>query len=300
MAYQGDPNFLERQVEFVIQAVLMARCMWGGPLIMQVPDEQKTGADGYARKVYPLFMQFKRSSWIKSGYGGSAIPVLKDRKSLKAKGQDWALYFKVHPMGQKAKDFQHNILLKLDSKLTKTTGRAQGRAVYVAPLFIHKGPYIRAAVRACIVASIKAGLNPLAGLFPKGLMTVFNFGSVGKIPLIDNHVCFPPTSLITSPDHFYSYSRKGEDIVFHSPVRQGEGRSSLGTWLDHHFSQMRDGEGFYDVDELAHIFRDFLREHEDVFPVGEDDVEAEPLARVATILREVYAIEFVTFRTRTR
>lgn len=302
MPFIGEPNFTEKQVEFAIQAVLMASFPWKGPILLRIPDEQKTGADAYFKHVYPLFMQFKRSSWINLGYTGR-LPILKDRSHLKVTGTKRALFFKLHRLAKHAIDYQHNILLTLDNQLrTRRPGITQGRAVYVAPLEIRRSVYLRGVIRACVKCFVQSAVTflPQVPIFNKKNINIMGL-SFGSIPFIERHVCFPPTTTVTTSRHYYSYSVTGKDIVFHSPTCEFDGPRKLGPWLDSHFANMESEENFLSRDELDEIFNALLNSHENtdyMTDLNANHTELSPIAKCSRLLREVYEIETFLFFAR--
>lgn len=302
MAFEGTPNFNERQVEFAIQSILMASFPWKGPIFLRVPNEQKTGADGYVKHVYPLFMQFKRSNWIRTGYSGH-IPILADRAALGVRGSNYSLFFKLHGKAKHAIDFQHNILMKLDANLVKhAKGDKQGRAVYVAPLDINRGSYLRGVVQTCSSAFLRSSISfsPFSPPFTKKNVEIMGL-DFGKVPFMRRHVCFPPTSSVSTANHYYSYSKAGEDIVFHSPNLVFEGARSFGSWLDFHLLQMMSESGFVSMEFLQEGLQSIIDEHKDTEyfrTLKEKNPDMDAISQAGALLRNVYHIETFLFCVR--
>ena len=90
------------------------------------------------RPICPLYIQFKRSLAYPEN---STAKFIKDRKNLKVNSNPIALYFELRAKKPKHKDYQHNILFDLKTKLDKS---GKGKAFYVAPLFLNRSSYLLA------------------------------------------------------------------------------------------------------------------------------------------------------------
>lgn len=55
--------------------------------------------------------------------------------------------------------------------------------------------------------------------------------TLSDVPLLREHICVPPHSLVTSAGHSYSFTEDGDEVCFHSPLSLPEGGTRLGDWL---------------------------------------------------------------------
>lgn len=204
--------------------------------------ERWLGADarlnGHMAGFKPFYMQFKRPSAYPDT---SAAKVIANRKALKLPVAPRTLYFGLREKRPAHNDFQHNILYRLRQRLVR---RKVGDATYVCPLFLDRSAY-RFHVH-------MAGLRrwPLFWQFaPWELEDILIHSSSGTvnfnaIPLMQEHVSVPPHDAVTSAKHSYSFTERGTDLCFHSPLSLPEGNRSLADFLAGVVGNPQSDEGF--------------------------------------------------------
>ncbi|MCB0707350.1 MAG: hypothetical protein KDC34_18665 [Saprospiraceae bacterium] len=182
-------------------------------------DEQLTGADKIFNKFVPLYLQFKKSLGLKSlnkklQKSNLRTPLQKIREFRFTNSLSGSpiLYFKLRDKAKTAKDFQHNILLSKHKPPSQF-------AFYVAPLTLsnleYENKFQAEWWRSFIYADpfVYGDIN-----ISDGANSYFFHG----IPFLRTHVSIPPHQKVTNSDHYYSYSKNGGDIVWHSGEKLSE------------------------------------------------------------------------------
>jgi hypothetical protein len=158
-------------------------------------------------------MQFKVSQGLKPAgsfsFGNIFSPLQQIRQYRRAHAlaDNPTLYFKLRDKAKTAEEYQHNVLLKLNS-----SGFARG--FYVAPLSLDKDEHYKIL---CGPAT-----RTLDDPFILRHLTINDrswISYIGMIPFLRAHITIPPMERITDAEHHYSYSATGDEIAFHSPSR---------------------------------------------------------------------------------
>lgn len=194
--------------------------------------ERFLGADGRVlsriREFKPFYMQFKRPSAYPD-YSTSRI--IRDRKAINPKSLNTSprtLYFPLRDKQVGHTDYQHNVLFKLRARLIRSH---LGDATYVCPLFLERSAYR--------FFMHMAGIRRWGRFWsnhPWDLEDVF-VDAGGKrilfdrIPILAEHVSIPPHDLVKDAHHFYSFTERGREVCFHSPLSLPEGAVSLSSFL---------------------------------------------------------------------
>lgn len=207
-------NISETQMEADISNYF-GRVSSDTPLRLWDVDEQLTGADkAFYDQAYAIFMQFKVADGLKSI---SEVP----RSTRKNKGKaeqirdfrydnnlndNPSLVFELRAQAKTAIDFQHNILLEYADTFWS-------KAFYVAPTHLDVHEYYNS------LFTSSGSLH-----FPfiwKKRMYHHDVGSwiedVGFTPFLNEHVSIVPTEKVDVHTHYYSFSKSGSDIAWHSP-----------------------------------------------------------------------------------
>lgn len=204
--------------------------------------ERWLGADarlnGHIAGFKPFYMQFKRPS----AYPDVSIAkVITDRKTLKLPVVPRTLYFNLREKNPTHKDYQHNILYRLRQRLVK---RKIGDAAYVCPLFLDRSAY-RFHVH---MAGLRRWprfwrIDPweLEDILIHRPSGTINFNAIS---VLSEHVSIPPHATVASAKHSYSFTERGTDLCFHSPLSLPEGNHSLADFLTGVVGNPQSGEGF--------------------------------------------------------
>ena len=194
--------------------------------------ERFLGADGrlLGRIIgfKPFYMQFKRPSAYPDY---STSKIIRDRKETKPKALNTSprtLYFPLRDKQVGHTDYQHNVLFKLRSRLIR---RGLGDATYVCPLFLERSAY-RLWVHFAGIKRWSLYLSP----YPWDLEDVLVEAGgkrilFDRIPTLAEHVSIPPHDLIKNANHYYSFTERGREVCFHSPLSLPEGAVSLSSFL---------------------------------------------------------------------
>jgi hypothetical protein len=218
--------------------------------------ERWLGADarlnGHLAGFKPFYMQFKRPSAYPDT---SAAKVITDRKALKLPVAPRTLYFDLREKRPTHKYYQHNILYRLRQRLLRWK---VGDATYVCPVFLDRSAY-RFHVHL-------AGLRRWPHFWrmdPWELEDILIHGSSGTvnfnaIPVMQEHVSIPPHDTVTSAKHSYSFTERGTDLCFHSPLWLPEGNLSLADFLKGVVGNTQSDEGFISPDRAQGMLREFF------------------------------------------
>lgn len=222
--------------------------------------ERWLGADarlnGHVSGFKPFYMQFKRPSAYPDI---STAKIISDRKSLKLPVEPYALYFGLREKQPSHRDYQHNTLLFLRKRLVS---RGIGDAAYVCPLFLDRSAY-RFHVHL-------AGLRRWPRFWrydPWDLEDILINGPGGSlnfnaIPVLQEHVSIPPHDTVTNAKHSYSFTDRGTDLCFHSPLSIPEGARSLGRFLKDVVGSPQSDEGFISSEDAHRVLFELFFEGE--------------------------------------
>ena len=223
---QGPPNFLERQVELALQALLDSRFSAGAPIFYEIADEATTGADLTIAGAKPIFLQAKRSSWMVQEENLMQSPqILLDRFALQL-SYTHSLFFDLHPKKPSQEFSQNEILF-----LTNHTFAANSRidcARYIAPLHVEVADYLSAVGATC--RKLRAGVAPST--------------------VADEHICFPPEFFVDGTGHSYSFTTEGTELAFHDPRVVDLVTPGFLEWISQHI----DPESWMTIDEIEGKF----------------------------------------------
>ncbi|EPG3432136.1 hypothetical protein N0807_27220 [Pseudomonas aeruginosa] len=218
--------------------------------------ERWLGADarlnGHIAGFKPFYMQFKRPSAYPDT---STAKIITDRKTLKLPVVPRTLYFDLREKRPTHKDYQHNILYRLRQRLMT---RRIGDAAYVCPLFLDRSAY-RFHVH-------MAGLRRWPRFWhnhPWELEDILIHSSRGAvnfnaIPVMQEHVSIPPHAVVTNAKHSYSFTERGTDLCFHSPLSLPEGSRSLAYFLTGVVGNPQSDEGFISPERAQEMLRELF------------------------------------------
>jgi hypothetical protein len=238
----------------------------------------------------PLYMQFKRPTAYDEQSGSRYI---RERKKLKLSVSPHALYFELRDKKPKHHDFQHNVLLKLSSKLR---ARGLGDAVYVCPLFLDRAAYRWNMHLAAFSHRLRFWDDAPFALHGALINSSTGQIQMDRVPILNEHICIRPHCKVTSAKHAYSFSENGSEVCFHSPVSLPDAGKPLGRWLTGAFTAFResDAQQRFTVDNALNGLRSLLA-GEDPFQIPvhvfetNDGIEA--WHRFGAFLQEEHSIE---------
>ena len=176
-------------------------------------DEQLTGADKNLNMVIPIYMQFKVSQGLKPLNSPLKIPffnldplqrIRRFRKDLELSDNP-SLYFKLRDMANGATEFQHNILMKLNS-----SGNSLG--FYVSPLTLKKKEYSELLYASSDRFLYYPFIDRTTAVYQRGWMSY-----LGLVPFLRGHISIMPHEKVQTSNHYYSFSQTGSEIGWHSP-----------------------------------------------------------------------------------
>lgn len=209
-------NLSERQIEADVASFFG----WCTPPEVQSPfrlldvDEQSTGADKLYDRAAAIYMQFKKSSGLKSTHvvkpstrkGRSPLEDIREFREKHDLDQDPTLFFQLRAKAKNAHDLQHNVLLGYERP-------PLSRAIYVAPLLLDKTTYHTALHN----STNRFLLDPFYYRIRHLIHQRDWVSHFAAIPFLREHVSIPPHERVKDHNHFYAYSEAGVDISWHSP-----------------------------------------------------------------------------------
>ncbi|MAZ32304.1 MAG: hypothetical protein CMO06_04040 [Thalassospira sp.] len=228
-----DADFTEDTVGFAIEAFLAVLSFPRHRFTVEPFSRSKErwlGADARLlghriRGFRPFYMQFKRPSAYPDLSGAK---VITDRKKLGLSVAPRSLFFPLRNKTVNQKCYQHNVLFKLQRRLSKHN---LGNAAYVCPLFLDRSAY-----------RLHLHLEALARwprfwrtrpwdledvLMDAGGRTI----KFDRIPVLAEHISIPPHDEVKNAKHNYSFDEAGKYLCFHSPKALPDGSSSLAEFL---------------------------------------------------------------------
>lgn len=233
------PDFTEDIVGFMIQSMLTITRFPRAPFAL-VPlskkDEVIYGSDARIDSVSPIYIQFKRSFAYPDH---SSSKIIKDRKKLKASTSPRTLFFELRDKQPKHKDYQHNVLFDLKTKLDAS---GKGKAFYTAPLFTNRTAYLLAVHMSSILSWRPWHWFMDEPFFERNQNILTSTGSIKfqNIPILREHIVIPPHAKVTTHKHKYSYLENGKEVCFHDPTNL-EGEQTLGQTI-YDLLKFRDGQ----------------------------------------------------------
>jgi hypothetical protein len=233
------PDFTEDIVGLMIQSMLTITRFPRAPFAL-VPlskkDEVIYGADSYIDSISPLYIQFKRSF----GYPDySTSKIIKDRKKLKASYSPQTLFFELRNKQPNHKDYQHNVLFELKTKLDAS---GKGKAFYTAPLFLNRTAYLLAVHMSSIISWRHWNWFMHEPFYEQTQNILTSTGSIRfqNIPILKEHIVIPPHTRVITHKHKYSYLENGKEICFHEPIKL-DNEQTLGQTI-YYFLRFQDGQ----------------------------------------------------------
>lgn len=220
-------DFSEKQIEADV-ATYLGWCTPAGqtsPFRLFDVDEIETGADKRFNAAIAIFMQFKVSNGLLAASKSSVrknrsrLEDIRDYRRVHDLHHDPSLYFQLRAPAKNAKDFQHNVLLKYNKANVS-------RGIYVAPLHLRHQDY----EQALFDSSSRFIASPF--FYEDLVIHSPSWTRVYKlIPFLRAHISIVPHESVSSHDHYYSYSRNGSEVVWHSPDVVSEGPSRLSDFM---------------------------------------------------------------------
>ncbi len=209
-------NLSEKQIEADVASFFG----WCTPIGEDSPfrildiDEQKTGADKLYDRATAIYMQFKKSSGLKSTKEvrpskSKYRSPLEDIREFRAKHdleQDPTLFFQLREKSKTAHDLQHNVLLGYERPFWS-------RAIYVAPLLLDKSQYSAELYN----SANRFLLDPFIYKIAYSIHQQNWISRFGAVPFLRAHISIPPHERVANHNHYYAYSEAGDDISWHSP-----------------------------------------------------------------------------------
>ena len=214
--YYIKGNLSEKQIEADV-AAYMGWCTppyEDNPFRLLDLNEQLTGADKLFDRGVAIYLQFKKSSGLKSvslvkpsrRRGRSPLEDIREFRSCHDLDSDPTLFFQLRAKAKTAPDLQHNILLGYERPLWS-------RAIYVAPLLLDKEDYHRALFE----STNRFMLYPFYYRVREVIQQRHWVSHFGAIPFLREHISIAPHERVADHNHFYAYSETGVDISWHSP-----------------------------------------------------------------------------------
>jgi hypothetical protein len=288
--YEIKGNLSERQIEADI-ATFMGWCTPVGMKAFQLLDinEQTTGADRFFDRGVAIYMQFKKSTGLKSTSlvapssrkGRSALEGIREFRARANLEEDPSLFFQLRKKAEMANDLQHNVLLSYE--------RAPwSRAIYVAPLLLDKLTYSAVLFN----SADRFYLDPFYYELQLPIHQNLWISRLGAIPFLREHVSIPPHERVVDHHHYFAYSVTGTDISWHSPQVIQREPSRLSDFMVNLLrGAVEDKEAMTSLESLSAQTRQIAKDLGFVEEVGrEKELPMEFFRRHAKWLRETYEI----------
>lgn len=233
------PDFTEEIVGFMIQSMLTITRFPKAPFAL-IPlskkDEVIYGADAKIDSISPIYIQFKRSFAYPDL---SSSTIITDRKKLNANFSPRTLFFELRNKKPNHKDYQHNVLFDLKTKLEAA---GTGKAFYTAPLFLNRIAYLLAVHMSSLLSWNPCYWYMHEPFFEQAQNIFTSNGSIRfqNIPILKEHIVIPPHARVTTYKHKYSYLETGKEVCFHDPTYL-DNQSTLGQTI-YDFLKFRNGQ----------------------------------------------------------
>lgn len=240
--YKIKSELSESQIEADVASYLgYITPFWARRFRLIAVDEQKTGADKLFQRFMPIYLQFKVSEGLEKLNSGFTL-TSPNRKLQKIRTfrrdnslpDNPTLYFKLRDKASGAIDFQHNQLLKMHNP-------PNSYGVYVAPLtlkFDEYNNFLNLSIFEYFF-SHKSFLFDDLRIFQNKIRSLIKI-----IPFLRGHISIPPLNKINSSDHYYSFSKTGNDVAYHSgEIFEGDYRLSsfISNVLQNYYSNPENG-----------------------------------------------------------
>ncbi len=254
-----EANFTEDTVGFALEAFLSTLSFPRFRFSIEPfsrSRERWLGADGRLhagiRGFRPFYMQFKRPAAFPDF---SSARIIRQRKSLGLPISPRSLFFQLRDKQASHFDYQHNILFRLRQRLLK---RNLGDAAYVCPLFLDRSAY-RMHVHVAGLFRWPRFWRPAPWELEE--LLIHNAGTTiafDRIPVLAEHVSIPPHDTVSDAKHCYSFTDRGTDVCFHSPLNLPDGASTLGTFLTGVARAFQGDGGKIRLDDANNALRELL------------------------------------------
>lgn len=214
MSFKIESELNEDQIEKDVASYLgYVTPLWSRRFRLISVNEQTTGADALFRRFIPIYLQFK----VSQGLNPKAnilerfkkyplANIIKFRKQNELGGNP-ILYFQLRKMANRATDFQHNILFRLNNEPNQF-------ALYVAPLTLELDEYEKKMNQDWYRRYLR--LEPFnsrnSEIFDSSYSRSFDLGSN---PFLRHHISFPPHKITNTHKHHYSYTKSGGNLAWH-------------------------------------------------------------------------------------
>lgn len=295
--YYLTGNLSEKQIEADVSSFL-GWCTPDGMTPFRLLDinEQATGADKLYDRGVAIFIQFKKSTGLRSvrhvpsssRKNRSPLETIREFRAEAGLQDEPSLFFQLRAKAPTAEDLQHNILLTYERP-------PQTRGIYVAPLILDKTAY-----SAALHNSIdwRFLVDPWLDTLRHDIHMPGWVSYLGTVPYLREHVSIPPHERVRDHYHYYAYSEVGTDISWHSPDVIGREPSRLSDFLVATFRHaLQEVEKMASLEALAERISEASRGAG--FPDatrGSDESPVEFLGRHGRWLRSAHGIrQFILF-----
>lgn len=233
---------------------------WAPRFQLKVVDEQLTGSDKLFNRFVPIYLQFKVSEGLKPlafnfnlSSPNRSLQRIRNFRRQNNLDADPTLYFKLRDKARTALDFQHNILKSFHQPPRQF-------AMYVAPLTLSIEEYNESLK--CSLLERYLTINPFF-FREERILTTTTRKLLGLVPFLRGHISIPPHEDVKTSDHYYSYSKSGGGIAWHSGEKlAGDFRLSTQIAKIFEYAHNNNGAGF-DKEEFASFISDFLDNRSD-------------------------------------
>lgn len=289
-----DSELSEDQVESDVSNYLgYITPFWSRRFRLKAVDEQITGADKLFDRFIPLYLQFKVSEGLKPLGINFILSSLKRplqrirnfrrRNNINA---DPTLYFRLRNKAPTALDFQHNILKSFHQPPKQF-------AMYVAPLTLSIDEYNES-----LKASLLDRFFTIDPFFYREeqifASTIRNHLSV--VPFLRGHVSIPPHENVNTSEHYYSYSKSGGNIAWHSGEKLHQDYR-LSTQMKQIFESGYNYEGAgFRKEEYVKFINDFMNERDDQID-SQSNFPDRIIFEFALFLKQEYNIKLIILET---
>lgn len=291
MGYKLKSRLSEDQIESDVASYLgYITPFWSKRFQLKSVNEQLTGADKLFERFVPIYLQFKVSEGLKPLQFGipftrSKFPLQRIRRFRRQNNLDDnpTLYFRLRKMAKHATDYQHNILLSFHNPPNQY-------ALYVAPLSLNIDEYNSSLE----VSMIKRYFirNPFSFLGRVIHTGTSNF-PLGLIPFLRGHISIPPDTKVTTSEHYYSFSKSGSDIAWHSGDKI-EGDYRLSTKISEIYNScLNYKEIGYNKESYANYIKKYLKENMDLERINRYDSQENLVYNFANYLKIEYNIKLM-------
>lgn len=228
-AYVIEGDLTEDQIEADV-AQYLGWCAHDLPFRLHDVNEQLTGADKMCDVAVPIYIQFKKSTGLRSV---ESLPIkprsnesaLQEVRRFRAEHDlpdNPTLFFELRKQAKGAIDLQHNILLAHHRP-------PSSYAIYVAPLYLDRRIYSEE-----LCAGPRFLHDPWEWRFTElttgwGLKAVLS--RFDRQPFLRNHVSIAPHQRVDNHWHHYAYSTAGGSVSWHSPEILERGTSRLSDFM---------------------------------------------------------------------